>query len=957
MKFLICFWSVLFLVLTVNIPASHAQEPPVDAEEPAPSYVPEGATARLGKGKIDEIAYSPDGSVLAVGAGPSIWFYETVNYQEIDHLVVSTHARVSSIAFSPNGLWLASGSGGVVHLWDAGSRTLIDTLSGHNDRVLSVAFSPDSRKLASGSGDRTVILWEVETATRLHTLTAHTSRVNSVAFSPDGEMLASGSGDSRVILWDVETATQIATLPTDPELEGQVQGLAFSPDGETLAAANDFSIVYLWDVETATQIATLPIDSWTLSVAFVDGKTLAIGGHRRVYLWDVETATQIATLGGHTRGVRSVAFNPNGETLASASEDEVHLWNFETDTPVVTLTGYTSAVNGIAFATDGFTLASASWGGAVHLWDIETAANLNTLKHKGQVYNVAFSPDGFTLASGSWYEVLLWDAWGGTLLNTLEHPRGVRGVAFSPDGQRLASGSENGEIRLWDTWDGTLLHTLKHDDWVRSVAFSPDSQTLASASSDQTVRLWDVGAGTLVGTFEHERSVRSVTFSPDGETLASASSDGLYLWDIETATSQTLDTFTARCVAFSPDGETLAAGSYNAVHLFDVESSTHLDRFVHNDWVESVAFSLNGEIIASGSEDGTVILWQLTSPSGTITFNPSTIADQVFTVDSPVNLTLPTATGGTPPYTYTLSPIPDGLNFDETTQALTGTPTTPGITYLTYTATDATAASADLEFSIEVVEEGIVVPPPDVDADVDGDGRVTVIDLAIVALFYGTQVPSGIYFPADVNDDGSIDLADLIVVAEAIDAAGTAGTLSTDNVEIVLETVAEQVDAIAAVPEAPARISTSQHARLSGIAARNVAAAFADAKPLATDNARLGKWMPMLQELQHLLTEMAEVPETTALLPNYPNPFNPETWIPYHLSKDAEVILTIYDVHGVAVRKLTLGHQPAGVYESRGRAAYWDGKNRLGEPVASGLYFYTLTAGDFTATRKMLIAK
>ena len=102
---------------------------------------------------------------------------------------------------------------------------------------------------------------------------------------------------------------------------------------------------------------------------------------------------------------------------------------------------------------------------------------------------------------------------------------------------------------------------------------------------------------------------------------------------------------------------------------------------------------------------------------------------------------------------------------------------------------------------------------------------------------------------------------------------------------------------------------------------------------------------------------MNTIPETTALLPNYPNPFNPETWIPYHLATDADVTLTIYNVQGDVVRTLRLGQQPAGVYESHGRAASWDGRNQIGEPVASGVYFYTLTADDFTATRKLLIAK
>ena len=101
----------------------------------------------------------------------------------------------------------------------------------------------------------------------------------------------------------------------------------------------------------------------------------------------------------------------------------------------------------------------------------------------------------------------------------------------------------------------------------------------------------------------------------------------------------------------------------------------------------------------------------------------------------------------------------------------------------------------------------------------------------------------------------------------------------------------------------------------------------------------------------------AVIPQETFLLPNYPNPFNPETWIPYQLSRDAEVTVAIYSVNGALVRTLDLGHRAAGMYQSRSRAAYWDGRNAFGERVASGLYFYTLTAGDFTATRKMLIRK
>ena len=107
--------------------------------------------------------------------------------------------------------------------------------------------------------------------------------------------------------------------------------------------------------------------------------------------------------------------------------------------------------------------------------------------------------------------------------------------------------------------------------------------------------------------------------------------------------------------------------------------------------------------------------------------------------------------------------------------------------------------------------------------------------------------------------------------------------------------------------------------------------------------------------LQSLLTLL--IPEETILLPNYPNPLNPETWIPYHLANASEVTITIYDVCGMLIRQLDLGHQHAGYYINRGRAAYWDGRNAVGESVASGIYFYQFQADNVSFLRKMLILK
>ena len=118
------------------------------------------------------------------------------------------------------------------------------------------------------------------------------------------------------------------------------------------------------------------------------------------------------------------------------------------------------------------------------------------------------------------------------------------------------------------------------------------------------------------------------------------------------------------------------------------------------------------------------------------------------------------------------------------------------------------------------------------------------------------------------------------------------------------------------------------------------------------DEFSYGRGIQVLEQLAQ-----AFVPETTALLANYPNPFNPETWIPYQLAKGSDVTVRIYAADGSVVRTLVLGHQDAGLYHNRTQAAYWDGRNAVGETVASGLYFYSLTAGEFTATRRMLILK
>ena len=132
-------------------------------------------------------------------------------------------------------------------------------------------------------------------------------------------------------------------------------------------------------------------------------------------------------------------------------------------------------------------------------------------------------------------------------------------------------------------------------------------------------------------------------------------------------------------------------------------------------------------------------------------------------------------------------------------------------------------------------------------------------------------------------------------------------------------------------------------------------------KQLVTAPQKMGKYAELLRIFKSQFDPRfgfyRDIPEKSDLLQNYPNPFNPETWIPYQLKDAAPVAISIYSGAGQLVRVLALGYKEAGVFVSRSRAAYWNGKNEAGEEVASGTYFYSIQAGDYSATRKMVIAR
>ena len=200
----------------------------------------------------------------------------------------------------------------------------------------------------------------------------------------------------------------------------------------------------------------------------------------------------------------------------------------------------------------------------------------------------------------------------------------------------------------------------------------------------------------------------------------------------------------------------------------------------------------------------------------------------------------------------------------------------------------------------------------------------------------------------DVNHDGVVDIDDLVIVTERLGQSGpNIADVNGDGVVNVKDLI-EMAGALGQDPAAP----SLSPAALSRLTAADIREWLSQAYGLDLTDPKLQRGILFFQQLLSLL-----IPRETELLPNYPNPFNPETWIPYRLAENGFVTLTIYDQQGRVVRRIDVGHQAASVYESRSKAIYWDGRNEAGDRVASGIYFYTLTAGDYSATRKMVILK
>lgn len=604
--------------------------PAVNAQGPRIPLTPQNASSidvltQMGNGTANHIEWAPDGSTLTIAGGRGIWFYDAVNPDEPLYTIDRHSVPVMRAEYSFDGTLLAWCDSESLSMSNRNTGMILwESESAQCGRHL--AFSPDGVWLATNASNELIQIWNVATGALAREL-QNPGGTKSLAFLLNGT-LVSGDWEGRIHWWKVRDGIEIRSA------QGMADIMAVSPEGDIVATTQDMGgEIVLWDA-AGQQVGTL--QGWVSAMLFVPGhKLLGINKDGGFALWNTDTGELVENEFYITlANCYSPSFSPDWQTLALDCPLGVVLFDMSSREPRYVLETFSGMPDRLVFSPDGTLLASADFNSPVaRLWHAGYGKQLASLwEGTDNADDVVFMPDGSLLGTPTREGMLQW--WrtrDGTPDAVLRPGEGSYWHAeLSPDGTILALARWKPQgtpalLQLWDADGERLVYELslgESEGWITEMAFNPDGSRLA-VIADALLYLIDPYRGIVeqvLGPYDYYLS--DLDFSGDGAILAYIEGkwqapDTVHLWnmgfgvEMGTLDPSCGDTDDSQAVAISPINNLAVTGCNDgSIWLWDVAHGTHL-RTLYGQYaaISDLAFSADGTLLASGSWDGTIMLW------------------------------------------------------------------------------------------------------------------------------------------------------------------------------------------------------------------------------------------------------------------------------------------------------------------------------------------------------------
>lgn len=551
---------------------------------------------------------------------------------------------VRALALSPDGQMIATAcEDSYVRLWAAGTgkefrRFAIPHEEG-SDPANWVAFSPDGQKLAAaGCSGLWLWNWSRDENPKLFSgpvlakdwvdprksVSITTTRG---AFSVNGKSLGCVDLYGTVRVWEISPKVEVLTVPREgdpPLFDGGRYALALNADGSSVAFPRYDRTVRVWDVAGRRELHRLEgHQGFIKALSFSpDGRFLASGSEDgTLRLWDAVTGREIWSRGGHKSGCDSIVFSSDGKTIISGGgAGRVRLWASPSGKLLRELQGRQSGICGLSLSTDQRYLIAGGEDAAIWRWDLTTWSELTSdFGHHARIRSVAFSPDGRRVVTASDDGTArLWEASTGRLLSCFEgHRKKVRGVAFAPDGATFTTAGDDGTLRTWRAEPGgkQTLQIQADRKAVYRLSYCQNGRVLASSGKEGGIRFWDARIGKELLSILDGRGAFALAGFPIGSELAVLFSDAIVI--VDSRDGKELHRFTdsrsPSTMAYSPDGRTIAIlDSNDVVYICESASRQPVKHLLcHGLRIVSLAFLGCGGLLAGGTEEGKIVLWDL----------------------------------------------------------------------------------------------------------------------------------------------------------------------------------------------------------------------------------------------------------------------------------------------------------------------------------------------------------